>query len=214
MFGMKANCVKCLLGMFTFVSLCVHCRYRGGGGPLHVSRGKTSHPLHKAFIEAGQQAGYPFTDDMNGHQQEGLGWMDMTIYNGLNSSNYIYRIIFNITNQPLLIICMPLLRLCREEVEHGQRLPEACPGSTQPEDRGALPHLQDPVWWKPCRGSWIHTEGTEEEGKMLPDMHLALDINRIWWMGCMWERKCLFLPDPLVKCPENVRVRTQQENVR
>ncbi|CAB1312661.1 unnamed protein product, partial [Coregonus sp. 'balchen'] len=57
-------------------------RYRGGSGPLHVSRGKTDHPLHRAFIEAGQQAGYPFTDDMNGFQQEGLGWMDMTIYKG------------------------------------------------------------------------------------------------------------------------------------
>ncbi|XP_038578905.1 choline dehydrogenase, mitochondrial [Micropterus salmoides] len=57
-------------------------RYRGGSGPLHVSRGKTNHPLHRAFIEAGQQAGYPFTDDMNGYQQEGLGWMDMTIYEG------------------------------------------------------------------------------------------------------------------------------------
>lgn len=30
-------------------------------------------PLHNAFIEAGQQAGYPFTDDMNGYQQEGFG---------------------------------------------------------------------------------------------------------------------------------------------
>ncbi|KAJ8370849.1 hypothetical protein SKAU_G00108770 [Synaphobranchus kaupii] len=57
-------------------------QYRGGNGPLHVSRGKTDHPLHRAFIEAGQQAGYPFTDDMNGYQQEGLGWMDMTIYKG------------------------------------------------------------------------------------------------------------------------------------
>ncbi|KAL6119943.1 chdh [Pungitius sinensis] len=57
-------------------------RYRGGSGPLHVSRGKTNHPLHRAFIEAGQQAGYPFTDDMNGQQQEGLGWMDMTVYKG------------------------------------------------------------------------------------------------------------------------------------
>jgi choline dehydrogenase len=28
------------------------------------------------------QAGYPFTDDMNGYQQEGVGWMDMTIHNG------------------------------------------------------------------------------------------------------------------------------------
>ncbi|KAL1021393.1 hypothetical protein UPYG_G00012710 [Umbra pygmaea] len=57
-------------------------QYRGGSGPLHVSRGKTDHPLHRAFIEAGQQAGYPFTDDMNGFQQEGVGWMDMTIHKG------------------------------------------------------------------------------------------------------------------------------------
>lgn len=28
------------------------------------------------------QAGYPFTDDMNGYQQEGFGWMDMTIHKG------------------------------------------------------------------------------------------------------------------------------------
>ncbi|KAK1786584.1 hypothetical protein P4O66_003032 [Electrophorus voltai] len=55
-------------------------RYRGSSGPLHVSQGKTGHPLHRAFIEAGQQAGYPFTEDMNGYQQEGFGWMDMTIH--------------------------------------------------------------------------------------------------------------------------------------
>lgn len=57
-------------------------RYRGGDGLLHVTRGMTSHPLHHAFIEAGRQAGYPFTDDMNGFQQEGVGWMDMTIHRG------------------------------------------------------------------------------------------------------------------------------------
>uniref|UniRef100_A0AAV2M221 Glucose-methanol-choline oxidoreductase N-terminal domain-containing protein n=1 Tax=Knipowitschia caucasica TaxID=637954 RepID=A0AAV2M221_KNICA len=57
-------------------------RYRGDSGPLKVSRGKTQHPLHQAFIEAGQQAGYPFTSDMNGYQQEGLGWMDMTVHKG------------------------------------------------------------------------------------------------------------------------------------
>ncbi|XP_005993052.1 choline dehydrogenase, mitochondrial [Latimeria chalumnae] len=57
-------------------------QYRGGSGPLKVSRGKTNHPLHHAFLEAAQQAGYPFTEDMNGYQQEGLGWMDMTINKG------------------------------------------------------------------------------------------------------------------------------------
>uniref|UniRef100_A0A5F9DF44 Choline dehydrogenase n=1 Tax=Oryctolagus cuniculus TaxID=9986 RepID=A0A5F9DF44_RABIT len=56
--------------------------YRGGDGPLRVSRGKTNHPLHLAFLEAAQQAGYPFTEDMNGFQQEGFGWMDMTIHEG------------------------------------------------------------------------------------------------------------------------------------
>ncbi|XP_033754326.1 choline dehydrogenase, mitochondrial-like isoform X2 [Pecten maximus] len=56
--------------------------YRGGDGPLHVSRGRSNNPLHQAFIEAGQQAGFPFTDDMNGYQQEGVGWMDMTIHKG------------------------------------------------------------------------------------------------------------------------------------
>ncbi|XP_058298352.1 choline dehydrogenase, mitochondrial isoform X3 [Hylobates moloch] len=56
--------------------------YRGADGPLRVSRGKTNHPLHRAFLEATQQAGYPLTEDMNGFQQEGFGWMDMTIHEG------------------------------------------------------------------------------------------------------------------------------------
>lgn len=56
--------------------------YRGADGPLHVTRGKTKNPLFQAFIDAGIQAGYPFTEDMNGYQQEGFGWMDMTIHQG------------------------------------------------------------------------------------------------------------------------------------
>ena len=52
--------------------------YRGGDGPLHVSTGACLNPLYHAFIEAGVQAGYPFTADMNGFQQEGVGPMDMT----------------------------------------------------------------------------------------------------------------------------------------
>ena len=56
--------------------------YRGDGGPLHVSRGAMRNPLFAAFIAAGQQAGYPLTEDMNGFQQEGFGAMDMTIHRG------------------------------------------------------------------------------------------------------------------------------------
>ena len=58
--------------------------YRGGDGPLHVSCGKSNgNPLYQAFIDAGVQAGYPFTEDMNGYQQEGFGWMDKTIHKGV-----------------------------------------------------------------------------------------------------------------------------------
>lgn len=56
--------------------------YRGGSGPLYVSTGSCRNPLYGAFIEAGRQAGYPVTADMNGFQQEGLGVMDRTTYRG------------------------------------------------------------------------------------------------------------------------------------
>jgi choline dehydrogenase len=56
--------------------------YRGGQGPLMVSTGACKNPLYRAFVEAGQQAGYPYTADMNGYQQEGLGPMDMTVHKG------------------------------------------------------------------------------------------------------------------------------------
>lgn len=56
--------------------------YRGDSGPLHVSRGIMANPLYGAFIEAGEQAGYSRTPDMNGYRQEGFGPMDMTVHRG------------------------------------------------------------------------------------------------------------------------------------
>lgn len=56
--------------------------YRGDAGPLHVTTGACRNPLYQAFIDAGAQAGYPVTDDMNGYQQEGFGRMDMTVHKG------------------------------------------------------------------------------------------------------------------------------------
>eukprot|EP00057_Strongylocentrotus_purpuratus_P033716 XP_792493.1 PREDICTED: choline dehydrogenase, mitochondrial-like [Strongylocentrotus purpuratus] len=67
--------------------------FRGGDGPLHVSRGKSNNPLFEAFIKAGEECGYPVTSDMNGNQQEGFGYMDMTIHNGIrwNTANAYLR---------------------------------------------------------------------------------------------------------------------------
>jgi choline dehydrogenase len=57
--------------------------YHGSDGPLRVSTpGKALPPLQRAFIEAGIQAGYPYTSDANGHQQEGFGPMDRTTHAG------------------------------------------------------------------------------------------------------------------------------------
>ena len=56
--------------------------YRGDSGPLHTARGRMANPLYRAFIEAGEQAGYARTADMNGFRQEGFGPMDMTVHRG------------------------------------------------------------------------------------------------------------------------------------
>jgi choline dehydrogenase len=56
--------------------------WRGTDGPLHVTRGPRTNPLFAAFIEAGRQAGYPVTPDVNGAQQEGFGAMEATIWRG------------------------------------------------------------------------------------------------------------------------------------
>ncbi len=56
--------------------------WRGGDGPLHVSRGPGDNPLTQAFIEAGVQAGYHMTPDYNGQRQEGVGPFDATIKDG------------------------------------------------------------------------------------------------------------------------------------
>ena len=60
--------------------------YRGDKGPVRVMREPMRGPLYAAFIEAGQQAGYPRTDDYNGRQQEGFGVLQSNIRDGRRAS--------------------------------------------------------------------------------------------------------------------------------
>ncbi|WP_272519842.1 MULTISPECIES: choline dehydrogenase [Providencia] len=54
--------------------------YHGGDGPVSVTTPKNgNNVLFHAMVEAGVQAGYPKTDDLNGVQQEGFGPMDRTV---------------------------------------------------------------------------------------------------------------------------------------
>jgi choline dehydrogenase len=52
--------------------------YRGSDGPLKVEDYRTILPLTHRFIEGAQQAGYKFSKDLNGRQQEGVGYSQMT----------------------------------------------------------------------------------------------------------------------------------------
>jgi len=62
--------------------------YHGVGGPVEMTTSKPRvNPLFQAMIEAGVQAGYPRTEDLNGYQQEGFGPMDRFVTpNGRRSS--------------------------------------------------------------------------------------------------------------------------------
>lgn len=54
--------------------------YHGGDGPVSVTTPKNGNSvLFKAMVDAGVEAGYPRTDDLNGYQQEGFGPMDRTV---------------------------------------------------------------------------------------------------------------------------------------
>ncbi len=53
--------------------------FHGSDGPLKTTRHGVVHPLARAFVEAGRQAGYPVTSDFNGNQQEGFGPCDSTL---------------------------------------------------------------------------------------------------------------------------------------
>lgn len=60
--------------------------FHGVGGPLAVSDLCDRHPLAEAYVEAAVQCGYPRNDDFNGSVQEGAGYYQTTMRNGVRSS--------------------------------------------------------------------------------------------------------------------------------
>ena len=56
--------------------------YRGGEGPLKLTRGPAESPLFQAFFEAVLEAGYQLTDDVNGRRQEGFAAFDTNRHRG------------------------------------------------------------------------------------------------------------------------------------
>ena len=68
--------------------------YRGREGPVTVTKVAELDPLAEAFLQAGREAGHPYTDDVNGKQQEGFCRFDMNIDAGTRASSahaYLHR---------------------------------------------------------------------------------------------------------------------------
>ena len=62
-------------------------QYRGGEGPIRVRRQRDLWALSETFLSTGRALGYPFTDDVNGFQQDGFCRFDMNIDQGIRASS-------------------------------------------------------------------------------------------------------------------------------
>lgn len=56
--------------------------WRGGSGPVRISRAQAKHKLFDSFLEAGRQAGFEVAEDHNGFKQEGMHIAQVNIHNG------------------------------------------------------------------------------------------------------------------------------------
>ena len=62
------------------------CDLHATGGPLNVADMRDGNPISEALIEACDQAGIPRYDDLNGKDQEGATWYQVTQKNGARCS--------------------------------------------------------------------------------------------------------------------------------
>ena len=65
------------------------CEHHGVGGPLNVSDMTEQHPISGALLEAAVEAGIPRSNDINGADQEGVTWFQLSIRRGLRCSTAV-----------------------------------------------------------------------------------------------------------------------------
>ncbi|KOV97276.1 choline dehydrogenase [Streptomyces sp. NRRL B-1140] len=63
---------------------------RGVGGPLHIQRLPDPSPIVRAFVEAAEEAGYPYNDDYNDDSglSDGVSYLQTTIRDGRRVSSW------------------------------------------------------------------------------------------------------------------------------
>ncbi|MDR0672827.1 MAG: choline dehydrogenase [Zoogloeaceae bacterium] len=60
--------------------------WHGADGPLQVCDPAERHPLSEAYLAAARSAGFALREDFNRETQEGVGYFQMTVKNGIRSS--------------------------------------------------------------------------------------------------------------------------------
>jgi choline dehydrogenase len=60
--------------------------WRGRGGPISVSEVRSDYPITRDWIDAAQQAGVPRSVDLNGEENEGVDYIQLSQRKGLRSS--------------------------------------------------------------------------------------------------------------------------------
>ncbi len=63
--------------------------FHGVGGPLHVTVNYDIHPTTQAIVDACLEAGYPFNEDYNGADSEGVNFAQMNTKNGMRHSGAV-----------------------------------------------------------------------------------------------------------------------------
>ena len=63
--------------------------FHGTGGPLSVSNARNRRELCDRFIDACEEIGIPRNDDVNGAEQEGAGYFQVTLRNGFRCSTAV-----------------------------------------------------------------------------------------------------------------------------
>ncbi len=101
--------------------------WRGGDGPMFISRCRAAHKLYDCFLRAGQEAGHGLTEDHNGYRQEGIHVAQAFIHRGRrwsSATGYLHPATDrpNLTLQPKALVRRVVIdagRAVGVEVTHG-----------------------------------------------------------------------------------------------
>lgn len=105
--------------------------WRGGSGPLAVSRGSYDNPLYDAFLQAGMEAGQGHSQDLNGYKPEGVARLDSTKRNGRRCSAAIAHLRPALNRPNLKLLTNTLVRKLRIENQRAEAVEFTHKGQVQ-----------------------------------------------------------------------------------